>query len=81
MSEQLAIFNERALSGFDMDFQKHIKNMSTSERLNAMELLWNSLHSESEEIASPDWHQEILEARSQNPQKMYTLDQVKDQLK
>jgi len=37
--------------------------MSTIERLQAMEALWDSLMNEESEIASPQWHRDILEER------------------
>ena len=37
-----------------------IKNMTTVERLEAMELLWDALCHEEEEIQSPAWHEPIL---------------------
>jgi len=40
-----------------------IKKMSTIERLQAMEALWDSLMDEKTEIESPQWHQDILEER------------------
>lgn len=40
-----------------------IKKMTTTERLQAMEALWNSLIDEESEIESPQWHQDILEER------------------
>jgi putative addiction module component (TIGR02574 family) len=40
-----------------------IKNMSTTERLEAMEALWDSLLHEEKEIDSPVWHQELLKSR------------------
>ena len=40
-----------------------IKNMSTIERLQAMEALWSSLMDEESEIESPQWHRNILEER------------------
>ncbi|KAF0117445.1 MAG: hypothetical protein FD151_2363 [bacterium] len=40
-----------------------IKKMSTIERLQAMESLWDSLMDEEPEIESPEWHQDILEKR------------------
>lgn len=39
--------------------------MSTSERLRAMETLWDSLCHDSEELESPVWHGEILADRKQ----------------
>jgi len=40
-----------------------ISRMSVSERLQAMEKLWDSLTHETTEINSPDWHSEVLKDR------------------
>ena len=40
-----------------------IPNLSTAEKLVAMEALWTSLHQTFEEAAPPDWHREILNRR------------------
>lgn len=40
-----------------------IKKMSRSERLAAIEALWDSLLDEEAEIESPDWHRDVLEQR------------------
>ena len=40
-----------------------IKKMSTVERLQVMEALWNSLLEEESKIVSPEWHGNILEVR------------------
>lgn len=40
-----------------------IKQMSTIERLQTMELLWDSLLDEESEIESPEWHRDVLEER------------------
>jgi len=40
-----------------------IKKMSTIERLQTMELLWESLLDEESEIESPEWHRDVLEER------------------
>ncbi len=40
-----------------------IKKMSTIERLQTMELLWDSLLDEESEIESPEWHRDVLEER------------------
>ncbi len=42
---------------------QEIKKMSRTERLQAMEALWDSLIDEESEIESPEWHQDILEER------------------
>ena len=40
-----------------------IKKMSTIERLQSMEALWDSLLEDESEIESPKWHGELLEER------------------
>ncbi|MBA4367999.1 MAG: cysteine methyltransferase [Desulfobacterium sp.] len=40
-----------------------IKKMSTVERLQTMEALWDSLLYENEKIESPEWHEKILKER------------------
>ncbi len=40
-----------------------IKKMSTIERLQAMEELWDALCHEEQDIESPEWHKEILKGR------------------
>jgi len=62
-----------------------IEKMSVSERLQAMDQLWDSLNRSDEEIPSPDWHQEILadrKARAQRGEaKFLTLDQLRSRLR
>ncbi|HED32905.1 MAG TPA: hypothetical protein ENJ08_01625 [Gammaproteobacteria bacterium] len=40
-----------------------IKKMSTIERLQAMEAIWETLLYDETEIDSPEWHRGILEER------------------
>ena len=40
-----------------------IERMSVEERLQAIELLWNSVSRLSESVASPAWHGDVLSAR------------------
>jgi len=40
-----------------------LKKMSTVERLQAMEALWDSMLYENKKIDTPKWHEEILEER------------------
>jgi putative addiction module component (TIGR02574 family) len=40
-----------------------IERMSKTERIQAMELLWNSLSSNPSELESPGWHGEVLAQR------------------
>ena len=62
-----------------------IEKMSVTERLQAMDQLWDSLNRSGEEIPSPDWHQEILadrKARAQRGEaKFLTLAQLRSRLR
>ncbi|MFH1975502.1 MAG: addiction module protein [Pseudomonadota bacterium] len=40
-----------------------IKKMSTIERLQTMEALWDSFTEEDSKVESPEWHRDILEER------------------
>ena len=40
-----------------------IKKMSTIERLQTMEALWDSLTSDSSDLAPPEWHKDVLDKR------------------
>jgi putative addiction module component (TIGR02574 family) len=40
-----------------------IKKMKITDRLQAIEALWDSLLDEESEIESPEWHRDILEDR------------------
>ena len=40
-----------------------IERMTEDERLRTMELLWTSLTRTPEDVASPDWHGEVLADR------------------
>ena len=39
--------------------------MSTAQRLQAMEILWDALLHEKVDIESPGWHQNVLEERKE----------------
>jgi putative addiction module component (TIGR02574 family) len=43
----------------------HISRMSPSERVEAMELLWESFSKEGIDYPSPDWHDKVLAERSE----------------
>jgi len=62
-----------------------IDRMSVTERLGAMDQLWDSLNRHDEEIPSPDWHQDILadrKARAQRGEARFlTLDQLRSRLR
>lgn len=61
-----------------------IEKMSLSERLETMELLWDSLVRDASNVASPDWHGEVLAARlkkiARGEAKFLSLAEVKRRL-
>lgn len=40
-----------------------VKEMTVADKLEAMELLWNDLSENPENIPSPGWHEEVLRER------------------
>ena len=40
-----------------------ISSMTTAEKLEAMEQLWASLQSQSDEFSPPEWHRQVLAER------------------
>ena len=62
-----------------------IERVSVTERLQAMDQLWDSLTREGDEIPSPDWHRDVLadrKARAQQGEaKFLTLDQLRSRLR
>ncbi|MBF0548256.1 MAG: addiction module protein [Candidatus Riflebacteria bacterium] len=59
-----------------------IKVMSTIERIQAMEMLWDALCHEEKEIESPVWHEKILKERQERfksgKTKFITLENLKE---
>ncbi|MFA6567326.1 MAG: addiction module protein [Victivallales bacterium] len=59
-----------------------IRGMSTIERIQTMEILWDMLSSEQENIKSPEWHSRVLKERqrkiAKGKMKFISLDQLKD---
>jgi hypothetical protein len=59
-----------------------IKEMSTLERIKTMEILWEMLSSEEENIKSPDWHGKVLmerhEKMAKGKMKFISMEQLKD---
>ena len=59
-----------------------IKNLPVIERIQAMEILWDSLCHDNEAIKSPDWHTKILENRREmlvsGQARFISLTQLKD---
>jgi hypothetical protein len=62
-----------------------IEKMSLSERLEAMELLWDSISDNPENISSPAWHGEVLKKRETKVEsgeaEYLTLPELKNRLK
>jgi hypothetical protein len=62
-----------------------IEKMSASERLQAMEQLWEVLCRDGEAIESPEWHRDVLAERrarvARVESKFLTLGQLKDRLR
>lgn len=58
-----------------------IEKMSSSEKLQVMESLWDSLLDEKTELASPQWHEQVLAARAakiaDGSAKFVSLDELK----
>jgi len=61
-----------------------IEKMTIHERLQAMELLWDSITHSSEEIESPAWHGEILNERKKiiesGEAEWLTMDELRKEL-
>jgi putative addiction module component (TIGR02574 family) len=61
-----------------------LEKMSVTERLKAIDQLWDSLNRSGDEIPSPDWHQDVLAERKARAQrgeaKFLTLDQLRSRL-
>jgi Putative addiction module component len=61
-----------------------IERMSTAERLQAMEQLWEALCKSDEEVSSPAWHGDVLADRIRRAQqgeaRFLTLEQLRDRL-
>lgn len=49
-----------------MNMKLDISELSSAERLEAMEALWDSLIHDENELNSPDWHGEILKQRKKD---------------
>lgn len=66
-----------------------LKEMTLSDKLMAMEQLWEDLCGDPESIPSPEWHKHVLEAREQKitegKANFYSLDdskkRINDQIK
>lgn len=62
-----------------------IEKMSVTERLQAMDQLWDSLNRCGDEIPSPDWHQDVLADRKaralRGEAKFLTLAELRSRLR
>lgn len=63
-----------------------IESMTTQERLQAMELLWQSLAKDGgHQIATPAWHAQVLSARRAKVEagqgRFFSLDELKKRLR
>lgn len=47
--------------------QNYLSGLSTSEKLAALNLLWNDLEHNLDDIPSPDWHTDVIDERLSNP--------------
>jgi hypothetical protein len=68
-----------------MDFDIPLDEMTTQDKLAAMEHLWENLCRNPESIPSPSWHGDVLLAREkqikEGSAKFSTLDEVKDRIR
>lgn len=67
-----------------MDFEIPLDEMTTEDKLAAMEQLWEDLCRNSESIPSLQWHGDVLSARERQTKegkaKFSTLDEVKGRI-
>ncbi len=61
-----------------------IEQLSNSEQLETMEMLWESLSSKPDKLSSPDWHAKVLKARkakiNSGEEEYLTIRELKDKL-
>lgn len=59
--------------------------MGLRDRLETMELLWTSISRVPEEVGSPPWHREVLDARRDKVERgdasFLTLEQLRERLR
>jgi putative addiction module component (TIGR02574 family) len=64
--------------------KSEIEQLSVSEQLETMEMLWESLSSQPDDISSPDWHEDVLKAREtkikSGEEEYFTIDELKEGL-
>jgi hypothetical protein len=50
---------------FKMEITIPLKEMTTEEKIQAMELIWDDLCKKAESLTSPSWHEQILNKREE----------------
>jgi hypothetical protein len=69
----------------EMKFHLPLENMTTADKLAAMEELWEDLSRDPKAVPSPDWHQDVLKARerkvTQGTAHFSPLAEVKDRIR
>ncbi|QHI69094.1 addiction module protein [Tichowtungia aerotolerans] len=62
-----------------------LKSMSRDEQLLAMEILWEELSREDQQVESPAWHKEVLDERqsmvAEDSASYLTMDELKKRLR
>ncbi len=68
-----------------MEIELSLGQMSTADKLCAMETIWEDLAREPSTIPSPAWHEEVLRARQKRIQqglaKFIDLDEAREQIR
>jgi putative addiction module component (TIGR02574 family) len=61
-----------------------IEQMSITERLQSIEMLWNSLSHDESSVESPTWHHKVLDSRrsiiAEEKATFLTLDELRNRL-
>lgn len=63
-----------------MTVETFVESLSHAEKLLAMELIWRDLSAAENTVDSPEWHNDIVNARLQNPAQGVSLG-LEDSLK
>ncbi|HCS12849.1 MAG: acyl-protein synthetase [Zetaproteobacteria bacterium CG06_land_8_20_14_3_00_59_53] len=64
-----------------MQISLPLDEMTTQEKISAMEALWHDLSKDSETYASPLWHKEVLECREAEGGEFVDWDEAKQQIR
>ncbi|MCU0717063.1 MAG: addiction module protein [Pirellula sp.] len=69
-----------------MSIEHMLSTLTPAEKLAAIDILWRDLAAKPAELASPNWHGDVLQARIENPSSKPRLkvdaaiDEVKERL-